>query len=362
MKPGNIFLDSSDHVKIGDFGLATAVSLKGTNTVVNTTEKLSHTNTEKIATGNSNLTGHVGTTFYIAPEVSAKQGKMTYSNKVDIYSLGIIFFEMNVRLVWGMERVKILSALRLPQICFPQDADKQLDEEKRQMVEWLLNHDASKRPSAGELLKSSLVPPPTEEKQKFMTTLETKIQNERSQDYQDILNLLFKPNLDRPQLEAAFELDVPKLTKKQLLAYNMVRSLVTTIFKDHGGLWIPLPFYVPRGCFYQDKENSVSLMSKGGELITATYELRYPLARFVSRNEVKLLKRYSIDRVQRAAKLSGLHPTEVYECAFDIIAPKHDWSESCGRVALIAQQILDKMPIWFSNEEKDRKTSNQVPR
>lgn len=42
--------------------------------------------------------------------------------KVDLYSLGIIFFEMCYKpLPTGMERVKILGNLRLPEIKFPED-------------------------------------------------------------------------------------------------------------------------------------------------------------------------------------------------------------------------------------------------
>lgn len=46
--------------------------------------------------------------------------KATYNEKVDIYSLGIIFFEMcHPPLSTGMERVKILNAIRQPEIVLP---------------------------------------------------------------------------------------------------------------------------------------------------------------------------------------------------------------------------------------------------
>lgn len=47
-------------------------------------------------------------------------GKAAYNEKVDIYSLGIIFFEMcHPPLMTGMERIKVLSSLRLPEIVLP---------------------------------------------------------------------------------------------------------------------------------------------------------------------------------------------------------------------------------------------------
>lgn len=47
-------------------------------------------------------------------------GKAIYNEKVDIYSLGIIFFEMcHPPLTTGMERIKVLSSIRLPEIVLP---------------------------------------------------------------------------------------------------------------------------------------------------------------------------------------------------------------------------------------------------
>jgi len=68
------------------------------------------------------LTGQVGTALYVAPELSAETAKAIYNQKVDIYSLGIIFFEMTYKpLTTGMERVKILLNLRSKDIIFPTD-------------------------------------------------------------------------------------------------------------------------------------------------------------------------------------------------------------------------------------------------
>ena len=48
--------------------------------------------------------------------------------KVDIYSLGVMFFEMCYPpLPTGMERVKVLTALREPSIALPEDFDPEND-------------------------------------------------------------------------------------------------------------------------------------------------------------------------------------------------------------------------------------------
>lgn len=117
LKPVNIFLDSRDQVKIGDFGLATTsfLALQQSHDV-----NLSQNRGE---IGSSN-TGKVGTALYVAPELMGKASKSTYNQKVDLYSLGIIFFEMCHRpFSTGMERVEILAAIRAPKITIPSYID-----------------------------------------------------------------------------------------------------------------------------------------------------------------------------------------------------------------------------------------------
>lgn len=141
LKPVNIFLDSSDHVKIGDFGLATTALLSR----VETSEVPEHIDQPTSAS----LTGRVGTTLYTAPELFVSTGgRVVYSQKVDIYSLGIILFEMS----WpapntAMERVKLLANLRLPSISLPTDACDLLSSQQISLICWLLHHDPSDRKS-----------------------------------------------------------------------------------------------------------------------------------------------------------------------------------------------------------------------
>ena len=49
-------------------------------------------------------TGNIGSHFYMGPEQAA--GKK-YNQKVDIYSLGVIFFELHYPFNTDMERVKV---------------------------------------------------------------------------------------------------------------------------------------------------------------------------------------------------------------------------------------------------------------
>lgn len=184
LKPVNIFLDSRDQVKIGDFGLATTsfLALQQCQEMNN----LSHGNRTEIG---SSLTGKVGTALYVAPELMGKASKSTYNQKVDLYSLGIIFFEMCHRpFETGMERVETLATLRSPNITIPSFMLNSPDcEQQVRVIKWLLNHDQNKRPTAEELLASDLMPPQRLEDNELQEVLRHVLANPQSKMYKHLV-------------------------------------------------------------------------------------------------------------------------------------------------------------------------------
>ncbi|CAG8781505.1 19022_t:CDS:2, partial [Racocetra fulgida] len=147
LKPGNIFIgmipdtnhdddiwvatdNTSFNVerlvpKIGDFGLVTAVGDDATDSSMNNSIKsdsscvksfnsnnrtLSHHKSNSSLCSRSRTTG-VGTVTYASPEQLAKPA-IPYNEKADIYSLGIIFFELHFPFSTGHERVQVLKDLR----------------------------------------------------------------------------------------------------------------------------------------------------------------------------------------------------------------------------------------------------------
>ncbi|KAF0308255.1 eIF-2-alpha kinase GCN2 [Amphibalanus amphitrite] len=100
LKPDNIFLDRSEHVKIGDFGLATS------------------------------------------------KRRARYTNKVDLYSLGVIWFEMCCgTFATGSERIHRLCELRKPDMHIGDDIRQRLTDQQVQLLGLLLQHEPTKRPS-----------------------------------------------------------------------------------------------------------------------------------------------------------------------------------------------------------------------
>ncbi|VEU43327.1 unnamed protein product [Pseudo-nitzschia multistriata] len=107
LKPNNIFIDDDGAVKVGDFGLsrASSDSNKGdgeadSSVVVGSTNNPS----------NADITAGVGTRSYASPE--QMKGGSDYDSSTDIYSLGIILFELCYPMYTGMERNIVLSNLR----------------------------------------------------------------------------------------------------------------------------------------------------------------------------------------------------------------------------------------------------------
>ena len=142
LKPSNVFLDSERNVRIGDFGLATTHrvadpandadeddastnnllrrevdSQRGFRDYSQQNASFSRTVSKASCTSFESLTGGVGTTFYRAPEqegvISGQKGEGSYDCKVDIYSFGVILFEMfHPPFKTQSERIHVLARLR----------------------------------------------------------------------------------------------------------------------------------------------------------------------------------------------------------------------------------------------------------
>uniref|UniRef100_A0A3P8UA83 non-specific serine/threonine protein kinase n=2 Tax=Cynoglossus semilaevis TaxID=244447 RepID=A0A3P8UA83_CYNSE len=320
LKPVNIFLDSQDHVKIGDFGLATDHPANVAAGKVEVEESGSVVLSKADPTGN--MTGMVGTALYVSPEVQGNT-KATYNQKVDLFSLGIILFEMSYRpMTTGSERITVLSQLREEPIVFPEDFSSYEQGTQRKVIQWLLNHDPALRPTTQELLKSELLPPPQMEESELHEVLQHTMANVNGKAYRTMVGQLFAQNLT-PVMDYTYDIDLHKGSFNFHAAklQQHVYETITRIFKKHGAVRLQTPLLLPRNRKLYDGSELACFMDHSGMLITLPYDLRMPFARFVARNNVSHLKRYSIERVFRPRKLDRAHPRELLECAFDIITP-----------------------------------------
>ncbi|XP_032674850.1 eIF-2-alpha kinase GCN2 isoform X2 [Odontomachus brunneus] len=350
LKPVNIFLDSNDHVKIGDFGLATTNIL---STLVHAIDADKESQfVEKVSYDvEGSLTGQVGTALYVAPELSAKTAKAIYNQKVDIYSLGIIFFEMTYKpLTTGMERVKILLNLRSKEIVFPTDIIETDIPHQIHIIRWLLNHDPSQRPTAQELLSSEYLPPPQLEETELQEMVRHTLSNSQSKAYKYLVASCFTQEVT-PAEDITYDMNLPAretpsvLSSKKLFLQENIKRKIVEIFKKHGGLCLTTPLLMPKsGQHSSFTESSVKLMTRTGSIVSIPHDLRTPFARYIIWNNISHIRRYAIERVFRDKKARGFHPRELYECAFDIISPVANNLMTETELIFIIWEIFNDLP------------------
>ena len=116
LKPGNIFFDAANNVKLGDFGLARV-----------------------LAESSMFAQTHVGTPYYMSPE-QVKESK--YNEKSDIWSFGCLIYEMAALVPPFRAANQLALAVKIQQGKFaelPQHYSKELERALRCMIQVCVN-------------------------------------------------------------------------------------------------------------------------------------------------------------------------------------------------------------------------------
>ena len=381
LKPVNIFLDSMDRPKIGDFGLATTnlfivTQSQGASGVTTATaikpnrmslEKLRLLASPELA-GDSpggqsnasinksgerlkyihNQTDNIGTPLYMSPELSktnegARIAKVIYSHKVDVYSLGIIYFEMLYGFKTGHERITALQDLRKKEIIMPKDVEEHLTLEDIELIRLLLTHDVAARPTSEKLSTSSLLPSIGLKEREYQNIIKQVVQNRQARTHKHMLRLLFEQNdsyvddfvfdyedIDHPTNGAGgAKSDSQGLLKDfnaNIYALDQVKMKLELLLRSKGYVSFVAPVLMPKysvSNYYnkQQVEDVVMLMDKNSSILTLPYDLRLPFARHISRANINYMKRFAIERIYRQRQILGYHPDQFWECCVDIVTP-----------------------------------------
>ncbi|CAH7665854.1 PEK/GCN2 protein kinase [Phakopsora pachyrhizi] len=309
LKPSNIFLDAKGDVRIGDFGLA--VNQLGMD--VEASANTAHVTTD--------LTSGVGTTLYIAPEtLEGKHISLKNLGKIDIYSFGILLFEMFHKFPTVHERIQVIKGLRSPEIKFPSNWSELPEGRKARVIKWCLNHLPELRPSPTELLKSSLFPPqPGDENMEEITRLISRPDHAMFRPY--LASLFDQPLHDRIRRDFTYDFHTADTSQNAL--ENPYRSLIcdrlTENFRQRGAINMESPVLLPIADI--DPPSLVKLLDTEGTVVALHFDATVPFARTVARDPSLIrLKRYSLSPVYKQ-NLAGGQPMALPTASYDVVSP-----------------------------------------
>lgn len=300
LKPENVFIDAASNVRIGDFGLATS----GQHAMDDRSN----------AQVGGDMTRSVGTAFYVAPEVKSSVTG-TYTSKVDMYSLGLIFFEMCYRpLIPGMDRAIVSEQLRKKEPILPSDFGASEKSVQASIILSLISHSSKDRPASAELLHSGRLPMQMESE--TIRQALASLTDSRSPYYQKVLTSLFSV----PTLQAkdfAWDMGAINHTAPDLLLQSIVKQKLTSIFRQHGAVEAPRSVLIPKSTHYGP--NAVQLLDQNGTSLQLPYDLTMSHARFIAKQEPAVQKSFSFGPVFRDRQ-SGGQPQMFGEVDFDIVS------------------------------------------
>lgn len=220
LKPQNIlFSIDGSKVKIGDFGLAT---LHNSNQVIHpniaqnrqfwqtSTDPTSIPTSATYENGNDlTHTGNIGTSIYASPE---QKNRKDYDHKTDIFSLGLILFELFYPLSTEMEKVKCVSNITKKQ-CLPPSL-RESSENVAKIITAMTHPNSALRPNASEVLHSSL----------FLSEEQMIIRQMEDQNKQIIKELSLKDNKIR-ELENSLQIERQKRIEMELAIEKMRKDM-----------------------------------------------------------------------------------------------------------------------------------------
>ncbi|ORY86753.1 kinase-like domain-containing protein [Leucosporidium creatinivorum] len=338
LKPSNIFIDRKGDVRIGDFGLAVNQGAADPQDVFLSVDS---------SMEEGDLTSGVGTSLYIAPETLSRgrvERSVKYSNKIDMYSLGIVFFEMfHPAFKTGMERIHVLRALREPQVKFPPTWDAVKLARHTKIIQTCLVHDPERRASPKDLLASDLLPPRVGD-DSIEETIRL-LSHSGTPHAQTLITALFnQTDEDRLRKDFSYDFYDGQGAKVDNDPYaELVREKLSRIFRAKGAALLDSPLLMPHSQIYASRK-PVRLLDADGTIACLPFLLNIPFCRMVARDtSLTRLKRWTIAPVYRSSTAGG-QPRAVLNAAFDIVTDAVTAAAE-AEVILVVEEIMAAFPL-----------------
>ncbi|KAL4290262.1 hypothetical protein GQ457_14G000440 [Hibiscus cannabinus] len=338
LTPNNIFFDARNDIKIGDFGLAKFLRLEQVDQDGGFATDILGSSVDG--------TGQVGTYFYTAPEI--EQGWPRIDEKVDMYSIGVVFFELWHPFGTAMERHIILSDLKLkgelPSAWiaeFPEQAS---------LLRCLMSQSPSDRPSAMELLQN--VFPPQMEYELLDNILRTMQTSEDTSVYEKVVNAIFDDEMlaaknhhqNAGKLGMVHHDTSIQFADLDTELRDYVAEVSKEVFKQHCAKHLEIvPMHLLDDC-PQFSRNTVKLLTHGGDMLELCHELRLPFVNWIVSNQKFSFKRYEISYVYRRA-IGHSPPNRYLQGDFDIIGGASALTE-----AEVLKATMDIFTRFFNSE------------
>ncbi|UMM18272.1 hypothetical protein L5515_014414 [Caenorhabditis briggsae] len=361
IKPMNIFLTSNGGVKIGDFGLATFELM---NSIVKASAPgAEKSNSQEATFSPPGAKGHdiqqtrdIGTQLYMAPELfvdaKAKSDQKTtpYTSKIDIYSAGVVLFEMFYRpLAPGMERVSTLNNLR-DHIKIPADFGKSLAPAMaslaRKTVEAMLQREPDLRPTAEDLLNDEDLPMHTKEDATFRSLAEKVVKKRDCRMNQWLVEKQFNGDVS-PLASYVYDNDICqdrfRNSNREMLVETL-RSEFCAVLKTHAFEKVHTHTLMPVSTALAAasvRTKPAEFLDRSGLPVALPMDLRQNFVRYCVRNSVHRMKRFNFGRVY-SANTKNVHPHEKWECCVDSIGPQSSSTSLEAELLLVACELISK--------------------
>lgn len=327
LKPANVFLNSDKRVKIGDFGLAT------------TRRRIrSNEGSEDESQHHSSDSKGAGTLYYMSSE---QERGDNVTEKTDMYSLGVIFFEMWREYRSTMQREKEFRRLRFEQK-LPEDFLADAPANVVAVLVKLLNNDPKRRPKAREMLFSELLPHRFESQ--LVEEIVKTVLQAKSSERKWVLDALFRQR-NFVEVDLSFSVattaqdsqGVRRLVKLRSLVQSYVLSRFQSVFESFGAINISSPLVFP---YYdhikiaEEQSNSpaslcllkssalrrsasVTYLETTGVIVALPTTSLLPWTRLISRKNLGgVIKRYCFE--PKFAPRESQEPVQMLEATFDI--------------------------------------------
>ncbi|KAF5733896.1 Kinase family protein isoform 2 [Tripterygium wilfordii] len=345
LTPSNIFFDARNDIKIGDFGLAKFLKLEQLDQ-----DSGFPTDTAGVSGDGAGVTGQVGTYFYTAPEI--EQGWPKINEKADMYSLGVVFFELWHPFATAMERHIVLSDLKqkgeLPQTWVAEFPEQAL------LLQRLMSSSSSERPSVTELLQNAF--PPRMEYELLDNILRTMQTSEDTSVYDKVVNTIFDDEALEMKIQrhcaGRLRMDRDGMPSIQYTDVNTelrdyVIEITREMFRKHCARHLEVIPISLLDDSPQFNRNTVKLLTHGGDMLELCHELRLPFVSWVIANQKFSFKRYEISSVYRRA-IGHSPPNRYLQGDFDIIGGASALTE-----AEIIKVAMDILTCFFHGDSCD---------